>query len=65
MRRLSAHSRRHQPAWICTGVHPETYPVVEQHLGPTRGKPIGELMGRAELLQTLRPEAVRHTRSLA
>ena len=38
-----------------TGVHPETYPVVEQILVAT-GKPVAELMGRAELLKTLRPE---------
>jgi uncharacterized protein len=38
-----------------TGVHPETYPVVEQIMATT-GKPIAELMGRAEMLKTLRPE---------
>ena len=38
-----------------TGVHPETYPVVEQIIVKT-GKPVAELMGRAELLKTLRPE---------
>ncbi len=38
-----------------TGVHPETYPVVEQILAKT-GQPVAELMGRAELLKTLRPE---------
>ena len=38
-----------------TGVHPETYPVVEQILLAT-GKPVAELMGRAELLKPLRPE---------
>ncbi len=38
-----------------TGVHPETYPVVEQIMEKT-GKPIAELMGRAEMLKTLRPE---------
>lgn len=38
-----------------TGVHPETYPVVEQILHKT-GKPIAELMGRADMLKTLRPE---------
>ncbi|MBP7395247.1 MAG: RNA-binding transcriptional accessory protein, partial [Zoogloea sp.] len=30
-----------------TGVHPETYPVVEQIIATT-GKPVAELMGRAE-----------------
>ncbi|MFZ3117054.1 MAG: Tex family protein, partial [Variovorax sp.] len=38
-----------------TGVHPETYPVVEQIMEKT-GKPIAELMGRADMLKTLRPE---------
>ncbi|HEY1229182.1 MAG TPA: helix-hairpin-helix domain-containing protein, partial [Ramlibacter sp.] len=38
-----------------TGVHPETYPVVEKMLA-TAGKPVQELMGRAEMLKTLRPE---------
>ncbi len=38
-----------------TGVHPETYPVVEQMIEKT-GKPIDALMGRAEMLKTLRPE---------
>ena len=38
-----------------TGVHPETYPVVEQMIATT-GKPVTELMGRAEMLKTLRPE---------
>jgi uncharacterized protein len=38
-----------------TGVHPETYPVVERMIAQT-GKPIAELMGRAEMLKTLRPE---------
>ncbi|TXT35897.1 MAG: uncharacterized protein FD135_4614 [Comamonadaceae bacterium] len=38
-----------------TGVHPETYPVVEQIIAKT-GKPVAELMGRADMLKTLRPE---------
>ncbi|WP_406625732.1 Tex family protein [Acidovorax sp. SDU_ACID1] len=38
-----------------TGVHPETYPVVEQIIEKT-GKPVAELMGRADMLKTLRPE---------
>ncbi|MEJ8850936.1 Tex family protein [Variovorax rhizosphaerae] len=38
-----------------TGVHPETYPLVEQIMVKT-GKPITELMGRAEMLKTLKPE---------
>jgi uncharacterized protein len=38
-----------------TGVHPETYPVVEQIMVHT-GKPVAELMGRADMLKTLKPE---------
>ena len=38
-----------------TGVHPETYPVVEQIMEKT-GKPVAELMGRADMLKTLKPE---------
>ena len=38
-----------------TGVHPETYPVVEQII-VRAGKPIDQLMGRAELLKALKPE---------
>jgi uncharacterized protein len=38
-----------------TGVHPETYAVVEQIMAKT-GKPVAELMGRSELLKTLHPE---------
>jgi protein Tex len=38
-----------------TGVHPETYAVVEQIMTHT-GKPVAELMGRAEMLKNLRPE---------
>ncbi|MDR0275734.1 MAG: RNA-binding transcriptional accessory protein [Burkholderiaceae bacterium] len=38
-----------------TGVHPETYPVVEQIILKT-GQPIEQLMGRAELLRPLKPE---------
>ncbi len=38
-----------------TGVHPETYAVVEQIMAKT-GKPVAELMGRADMLKTLRPE---------
>ncbi|RFO98614.1 RNA-binding transcriptional accessory protein [Rhodoferax lacus] len=37
-----------------TGVHPETYPVVEQIIAKT-GKPVAELMGRADMLKTLAP----------
>ena len=38
-----------------TGVHPETYPVVEKIMQAT-GKPVAELVGRAEVLKSLRPE---------
>jgi uncharacterized protein len=38
-----------------TGVHPETYPLVEQILLKT-AKPIAEVMGRSDVLKTLRPE---------
>ncbi|NML48300.1 RNA-binding transcriptional accessory protein [Ramlibacter sp. G-1-2-2] len=38
-----------------TGVHPETYPVVERILETVK-KPVQELMGRAEMLKTLKPE---------
>ena len=44
-----------------TGVHPETYPVVEQIMTKT-GKPVAELMGRAEMLKTLRPELFANDR---
>ena len=40
-----------------TGVHPETYPVVQRMLAAT-GRPITELMGRAEVLRKLGPEAI-------
>lgn len=39
-----------------TGVHPETYPVVQKMLAAT-GRPVEELMGRADVLKTLKPEA--------
>ncbi|RPE70793.1 uncharacterized protein EDC62_1283 [Tibeticola sediminis] len=38
-----------------TGVHPETYPVVEKIIAAT-GQPVDALMGRAELLKSLKPE---------
>ncbi|MDD2728026.1 Tex family protein [Malikia sp.] len=38
-----------------TGVHPETYPVVEQIMQKT-GKPVAELMGRTDLLKSVKPE---------
>ena len=39
-----------------TGVHPETYAVVEQIIVKT-GKPVDQLMGRAEQIKALKPEA--------
>ena len=44
-----------------TGVHPETYPVVQAILART-GRPVAEIMGRAELLKTLRPELFANDR---
>jgi uncharacterized protein len=38
-----------------TGVHPETYPVIEKMIAQT-GRPVAEIMGRADVLKTLRPE---------
>jgi protein Tex len=38
-----------------TGVHPETYPVVEKIMAHT-GQGVAALMGRAEMLKTLKPE---------
>ncbi len=39
-----------------SGVHPETYPVIEKMIKAT-GKPISELVGRSDVIRTLRPEA--------
>jgi len=44
-----------------TGVHPETYPVVEKIIAHT-AKPVAELMGRAEMLKTLKPELFANER---
>lgn len=44
-----------------TGVHPESYPVVDRLLAAT-GRPVTELMGRSEVLRTLRPEAYADAR---
>ncbi|WP_444833759.1 Tex family protein [Aquabacterium sp.] len=38
-----------------SGVHPETYPVVEKMLAST-GKSAGELIGKSDVLRTLKPE---------
>jgi uncharacterized protein len=40
-----------------SGVHPETYPVVQTILAAA-GRPLAEVMGRSEVLRSLRPEAV-------
>jgi uncharacterized protein len=39
-----------------SGVHPETYPVVQKMLAAT-GKTIDTLMGRSDVLKSLKPEA--------
>ena len=39
-----------------TGVHPETYPVVQKLLAATQ-RPIEAVMGKPELLRSLKPEA--------
>ena len=44
-----------------TGVHPETYPVVERILAATQ-RPIADVMGRGELLKTLKPETFADAR---
>jgi len=44
-----------------TAVHPETYPVVQKLMAAT-GRPLQELMGRAEVLRTLRPQALADER---
>ena len=44
-----------------TGVHPETYAVVEQIIQHT-GMPVAELMRRADMLKTLKPELFANDR---
>ena len=39
-----------------SGVHPETYPLVERMLQKL-GKPAGEVMGRSDVIRALKPEA--------
>ena len=39
-----------------SGVHPETYPVVEKILGAVN-KPAAEVMGRSDVIRALKPEA--------
>ena len=44
-----------------TGVHPETYPVVERIIEHTQA-PVAQLMGRADMLKQLRPELFANER---
>ena len=44
-----------------TGVHPETYAVVEQIIQHS-GMPVAELMGRADMLKSLKPELFANDR---
>ena len=44
-----------------TGVHPETYPVVQRLLDQLQ-RPVADLMGQAELLRTVKPEAFADAR---
>lgn len=38
-----------------TGVHPETYPVVQRMLDKLQ-RPVGEVMGKSDVIRTLKPE---------
>jgi uncharacterized protein len=40
-----------------TGVHPETYPVVEKILARI-GRPVGDIMGQPEMLRSVKPETL-------
>ncbi len=44
-----------------TGVHPETYPVVERILADT-GRPVAELVGRSDLIKPLKAERYADTK---
>jgi uncharacterized protein len=44
-----------------TGVHPESYPVVERIMTHT-ARPVAELMGKSELIKTLKPQQFVHDR---
>jgi uncharacterized protein len=44
-----------------SGVHPETYPLVEKIVA-TAGRPVAELIGDAEVIRKLRPEALADER---
>ncbi|MBA2723456.1 MAG: S1 RNA-binding domain-containing protein, partial [Methylibium sp.] len=39
-----------------SGVHPETYPLVERIVA-TLGRPAGEVMGKSDVIRALKPEA--------
>jgi uncharacterized protein len=39
-----------------SGVHPETYPVIEKMIAAA-GKPISEMVGRSDVIRALKPEA--------
>ena len=44
-----------------SGVHPETYPLVAKFVA-AMGKPLAELMGRSDVLRSLKPEAFANER---
>ena len=44
-----------------TGVHPETYPVVQRLLDQLQ-RPVAEVMGKADIIRTLKPEAFADAR---
>lgn len=44
-----------------SGVHPETYPVIEKIIRST-GRPIAELVGNADVIRKLKPEALADER---
>ena len=44
-----------------SGVHPETYPLVEKLVAAT-GKALSELLGRSDVLRTLKPETLADER---
>ena len=39
-----------------TGVHPETYPVIEKIMAAVK-RPVAEIMGKSDVIRTLKPEA--------
>ena len=44
-----------------SGVHPETYPVIEKIIAAA-GRPVAELIGNADVIRKLRPEALADER---